>query len=549
MHFFFQNKNFYLFVFFKVKMVGLKSLLLEKKEMDFDEFEQVTYRDAQPIFVDCGRKSYWLLPSQESFSVFPLDSNAKSFNKERAPVTEPCILVRTSLGTWHYHDGIDYSAFLNYVESRNQAAALRITERISAARTIFKFAKNQPQNKIWLDRKLAVEKWTSAATLYSGPSEALRCRQLEAHFARCLEARMCIYYANIYQRGSREGDKEYSSAVQRRCKEYFRNEILPVPPVSECSDGLKRLSCTLTATRIHSDQTICSFAVSQLARTDTLRKFKSSFPVGDDDNQDNQDSTVPQTASLAHNSLVEHYFENTDSYYKFQTLTEYIEMKRKERPSTAGKSKAILQINLSTGDVLRVFASGKEAAQFLNVSQSGISLCLNGLKQDSYGFKWKLYEGNPIECNEFLSFVRMFIFYNSLDEKIHHLQMPLHEVRSLQLMRGKPVANEGEYSHKIPEESLNIPPETVKAAENVFAFPLSVQYRSQAHIISSTKTTSSKMVKLKSDIFNILFSFPEKALKWPELDLASEQLIHSAGEAAANNVIPANIFLIVFTFS
>lgn len=71
-------------------------------------------------------------------------------------------------------------------------------------------------------------------------------------------------------------------------------------------------------------------------------------------------------------------------------------------------------------------------------------------------------------------------------------------------------------------------------------FPAVVQPRLQHHLVSSTKTTSSKLVKLKAEIFSILFAFPEKALKWPELDADSEAMILAAGESAYNNVLSAS---------
>lgn len=62
------------------------------------------------------------------------------------------------------------------------------------------------------------------------------------------------------------------------------------------------------------------------------------------------------------------------------------------------RSKAIELLHLVTGQLVRIFPSGKDAAQFFNVSQSGISLCLHNTKPDFLGFKWKAYDGPGIKC-------------------------------------------------------------------------------------------------------------------------------------------------------
>jgi hypothetical protein len=58
-------------------------------------------------------------------------------------------------------------------------------------------------------------------------------------------------------------------------------------------------------------------------------------------------------------------------------------------------------------------------------------------------------------------------------------------------------------------------------------------------VITSTKVASAKLVKLKGELFNILYSFPEKALKWTLLDEESEQAVQSAGDEAFQLAIQA----------
>ena len=61
-------------------------------------------------------------------------------------------------------------------------------------------------------------------------------------------------------------------------------------------------------------------------------------------------------------------------------------------------SKCVAQLDLETGEVLRVYPSGWYAAKILNVSQGGISQCMNGLRTSCYGFRWRAYEGPSLDC-------------------------------------------------------------------------------------------------------------------------------------------------------
>lgn len=103
-------------------------------------------------------------------------------------------------------------------------------------------------------------------------------------------------------------------------------------------------------------------------------------------------------------------------------------------------------------------------------------------------------------------------------------------------MRGKPVTDIGKEERKTETSGATNQIDVPKPVDAAFSFVALPPFRNQAHLVSSTKTTTSKMMKIKSELFSLLYSFPEKALKWPELDATSEQLIQSAGETAANNV-------------
>jgi hypothetical protein len=68
----------------------------------------------------------------------------------------------------------------------------------------------------------------------------------------------------------------------------------------------------------------------------------------------------------------------------------------------AFKVKPVEQLDLATGEVVRRYPSGTDAALLMKASQGGISQCCNGVKADVYNFRWRWYEGPPIDCKSFL---------------------------------------------------------------------------------------------------------------------------------------------------
>ena len=62
--------------------------------------------------------------------------------------------------------------------------------------------------------------------------------------------------------------------------------------------------------------------------------------------------------------------------------------------------KVIEQLHPITGDVLRTYPGGSDAAKFMSISQGGISLCCHGKQADANGFCWRFYDGPPIVWNE-----------------------------------------------------------------------------------------------------------------------------------------------------
>ena len=69
-----------------------------------------------------------------------------------------------------------------------------------------------------------------------------------------------------------------------------------------------------------------------------------------------------------------------------------------ETVHTGGKTKCVEQIDLETGEILRVYPSVTAAANFMGISISHISECCYGKLLTCGGFKWRFYDGPLLDC-------------------------------------------------------------------------------------------------------------------------------------------------------
>jgi len=81
-----------------------------------------------------------------------------------------------------------------------------------------------------------------------------------------------------------------------------------------------------------------------------------------------------------------------------------VDMEDDPNVGSMSRVKPVEQVEIDTGRVLRRYSSGKEAAKMMQASQSGISLCCKGKKVDAYGFKWRFYDGRSLLSCPYLPF-------------------------------------------------------------------------------------------------------------------------------------------------
>jgi hypothetical protein len=59
-------------------------------------------------------------------------------------------------------------------------------------------------------------------------------------------------------------------------------------------------------------------------------------------------------------------------------------------------NKPVEQLHAVTEEVLRTYPSGTDAAEYMKISQGGISLCCSGKQQEFCGYRWRFYSGPSI---------------------------------------------------------------------------------------------------------------------------------------------------------
>eukprot|EP00128_Syssomonas_multiformis_P019034 Colp12_sorted_trinity150504_noHs@8024 len=219
------------------------------------------------------------------------------------------------------------------------------------------------------------------------------------------------------------------------------------------------------------------------------------------------------------------------------------------------KTKATEVVHLVTGELLRVFQSGKDAAAFFNVSQSGISLCLHNTKPDFLGYKWRNYDGPPITSWADLDAVQLGYLalvqyqvskqnratWDAAEERrrvIHAIMQekkldPALFKKSVSAIRAPTLA----YAFKPAPAPVPVPQVVVpRPAPQPVVQAARPSFLPNTHIVLSSEVVSARLLRLKAELLNMFYIMPEKTLRLPELDEAGEKAIADAGAEAANNI-------------
>lgn len=375
----------------------------------------------------------------------PLDPNTR----------EPCVLLRDVSGQWYYNTGSELNrlvqSFSLDIPCERQLKYRLIEKYLLVRAYLFSSTLNvKSGQQVWIDRKHAMERWIVETPLFSGTNDSHRCRQLEVTLARCCETRMNVYCSSYFRDEeetdrSQRAEREAVLRKQKKIRDAMVEESFDLHPIKgwfhrDNSVRLRQLAACCNATKIQGDQTIAGVVTTNMSRSQFLAKFPevevpaetnkvvvdvapkdpSNEEITEEKEELQSESQVLESPGDVHDTPmeIEQVFDETklslpESSTSLNTIQFPDEKLFSAEPEQIHKRstavKAIEQLHVISGEILRIYPSGREAAAFMNISQSGISLCTNGLKSEANGFRWRSYDGPPIDC-KFRSFV-VFVFF------------------------------------------------------------------------------------------------------------------------------------------
>lgn len=397
-----------------------------------------------PLGHDRYGTQYWLLGVQEVMTIEPWARTAQA-------EVEPSILIRRpQSGWWGRHNGKLLGELLSNLDA-NFSCERHLKENLIERLHYFKFKlsnshilKPRLLQRDWLDRIIALTEYIDC---WESKNTGLRTIEeeetmFEVLFARCAEARISVHTYFLYSeedanKGTSERSKtEYLQRKLLKMKSSLKDDSFNMPHDLSgfCRhDGIARireLSTTTTATRIHADMNFYGLYQEYMKHSKVREAIDAdvSMEGGDCDvhHIPSQNQAVINTTSVASALLLGTVAQSSsmsfaaDSNVAMKDVTERGNAEINEEVkggetmmdideddfdsekvlmSTENRYvKPVEQLHCETGEVLRIHPSGSFAAIFMCCTQGGISTCCNNKQDEFMGFKWRFYDGPPIDC-------------------------------------------------------------------------------------------------------------------------------------------------------
>jgi hypothetical protein len=345
---------------------------------------------------------------------------------------EPVILVKSRHLTlpWAYISFQSIDKLLTYFSNElfcELSLKSHIVKSIYAIRKSF-IANFSPlfneQNK-WFISYESTQKWLSTLSVYGvsdlnywqmqnpGSNMADAIRQIELAMVRCQECRLSINYALINHLSNSvvaiakdstsslaRTDTNKDASSKKLSKSKIIEDVMDLNPIkgwlrNDIFSRIREISANTLATKLLADSSLLESLISLMNKS----LFRPRV------------SNIATSSSSSFSAPVIHYdVEGNASLRDLGNgMEEYINL----------TMKPVEQLHIETGEVLRRYSSGREAARAMHVSQSGICLCCNGKKNDAHGFRWRFVLGKYTliltifirELSHSFVHVCMFIFY------------------------------------------------------------------------------------------------------------------------------------------
>lgn len=279
-----------------------------------------------PIGYDRWGNSFWLLAVQESMTIFPFDHSGRALDPADQSTTEPCILCRDMNGTWSYNNGCKLADLLDTFSEEYPCEMLlkaKLIERFHTVRSKLRVFTQQikPTHQSWLEKKISLERWVAEMTLYGGPNESHRCRQLEVVWARCGESRINLLCGMIGNHSELNSDKfplAFQSEILHRTKfsqplsieDSFDHHHTKGWNRADLFSKIRQIAASTTASCLLADGQSAQSLQASLAKSQFLQKNESTVPQNF-----NSESVTNKLVAQLHpiTSEVIHLYSSVDS--------------------------------------------------------------------------------------------------------------------------------------------------------------------------------------------------------------------------------------------
>jgi hypothetical protein len=491
---------------------------------------EIFYERSMPIGYDRYGAEYWIVNAQQNMTISAIGQHLCN----KPPFSEPCVFIKCLDGTWYRTVG-DVSEWIHCFGdldvNLNCERILKenLLDRLyTIKKSYFKYLFNPNYHQTDILKKIDFGKKLLNNNPFEGKSEQSEIMKVaETLYCRYAELRLNIHSYLLFE------DKEQKEKDPRReeCqnlkgekaeKEIKLKRVRRMKPQMEndhfdyhSSKGYLRLdrfslmrmiSAVTTASRIHTDSAFFIQFKDIMEKSPLRLKDQEVSNTTDlvetvNDNEDvsnemkNEENMVNEDVKIDQNT-----FESKDQSHgnvdneqeeiifgEFDTVNTFT-----YKTGSRRGNKPVEQLHAITEEVLRTYPSGTDAAEYMKISNGGISLCCSGKQQEFCGYRWRFYSGPSITNFEELNAAQLN--YDAIIKlsqkgsvKSVHSKSPGHHVDDR-----KKVA----YTTNYPHHNTRI-----------FLGP---------NFNVAKEVMSIRLVRLKVELTNIIYAIPERKFKFSD---------------------------------
>lgn len=546
------------------------------------------YNRSIPLGYDRYGAEYWVFDALESSNVKQINDMIDSNANEWTPFN-PAIIIKEFNGDWKFHNGRNMKNLLDNLSVSikseiNLKENLLIRLLVAKSRMAINF-RPKFQSIEWTSRIEETEKKVKRFQPDTIMDPIQLVKEQESHWARCVELRTLIHMYLLYKPADEPFKRNVTERTERdarqrklkKLKESWVDDSYDHHPIKgffriDILNTLRELTTCTMATKIHADPSIYFEFQSLMKRSQVRIKFDeenllnkkvsdeamditspsepSQIVINDDDyidlisptkndlNDESNQYTIDQDQyvemsndnEIEPNELNDQPMSENDILQKKLAEVARKNQEREEYMRNAAycNFKAVEMLHVTTGEVLRIYPSGKEAASFMRISQGGISLCCNDKQVEFCGYKWRFYCGPPIDFNAMADTQLTYEEVSQLSMRgikrdatsVPVAILPSVVVKYQNQTSGNNFGGGDSARNSLSNITSTDNPEFSRMSTSITHTQLIKSHMLPspgiAHIVLSNRVTSPRLTKLKGELISILYILPERRLKFKE---------------------------------